>query len=235
MTSPERMPGPGPDGDMASIRRAAKRRARQRPLARRLVSVAWRIAVCGAIALLVWCGTLLAIILRYEGQPMDSLKHADVGIVLGASLWNDKPSPGLKERLDQAMKLYRAGAFDRFLVTGGLDAGGATVTEAEGMRQYLLKQGVPDSDIVVEPKARSTLENLKFSQAIMQANGWRTAVIVTHQYHGSRAASIAKALHYDPVQVSVTDSDVLMMSYHRTREVLAYTKWLGEKWLLHAV
>lgn len=212
----------------------ARRAQRERPIAKRLLKIALICAASGAAALLIWCSALLAIIMRYEGQPESSLKHADVGIVLGASLWDDKPSPGLQERLDYALELYKAGDFDRFLVTGGLDSNGATITEAEGMRRYLLAKGVPDSDIVLEPKAHSTLENLKFSQAIMNTSGWHTAVIVTHQYHGSRAADIAKALHYDPVQVSVTDSRVLNMTYNRAREVLAYTKWLADKWLLHA-
>lgn len=214
---------------------AAQEQRRTRPLAKRLLKLALYGMAAGIAALIIWCGTLFAIIIRYEGEPVSALpKHNDVGIVLGASLWADKPSPGLQERLDYALTLYREGDFDRFLVTGGLDNNGATITEAEGMRRYLIGQGVPDSDIVPEPRAHSTLENLKFSQAIMKENGWRTAVIVTHQYHGSRAADIAKALHYVPVQVTVTDSRVLNMPYNRAREVLAYTKWLADKWLLHA-
>lgn len=211
-----------------------RRQRWKRPLSKRLQRLALICAASGGAALMIWCGTLFAIIMRYNGLPENQLKHADVGIVLGASLWEDKPSPGLQERLDYALTLYKGGAFDRFLVTGGLDNNGATITEAEGMRRYLLSQGVPDEDIVLEPEAHSTLENLKFSQAIMNASGWHTAVIVTHQYHGSRSANIAQALHYDPVQLSVTESNVLNMPYNRAREVLAYTKWLADKWLLHA-
>ncbi len=66
----------------------------------------------------------------------------------------------------------------------------------------------------------------------MEEAGWRSAVIVTHNYHGSRAADIAATLGFDPVQVSGTDSRVLHMNYHETREVLAYTKWLVLKWFL---
>ncbi|MBB6679634.1 YdcF family protein [Cohnella lubricantis] len=213
----------------------ARQRRSKRPLSKRLLRLALYCLVAGFIALIVWCAALFMIIVRFEGQPGSVLpKGNDVGIVLGASLWSDRPSPGLLERLDYALSLYEEGVFERFLVSGGLDDNGATITEAEGMRRYLTAQGVPDADIVLEPKEHSTLENLKFSQAIMSENGWHTAVIVTHQYHGSRAANIAKALRYDPVQVSVTDSRVLHLTYNRTREVLAYTKWLADKWLLHA-
>ncbi|WP_240489055.1 YdcF family protein [Cohnella thermotolerans] len=224
------------EGDAMNSRSQANDRPKRASLSgsRRLLRLlAWCLAL-GAAALIVWCATLFFIILRYDGQPAGgALKHADVGIVLGASLWRDKPSPGLRERLDHALELYRAGDFDRFLVSGGLDNNGATLTEAEGMRNYLLAQGVPADAVVMETKSHSTCENLKFSQAIMQHNGWTTAIIVTHQYHGSRAGDIAASLGYSPVQVSVTDSQAMNMAYHRTREVLAYTKWLGQKWLLH--
>lgn len=196
----------------------------------------WTAAI-GFVALVVWCSTLYFIITRYEGTVVEgasgsSAVHADTGIVLGATLWNDKPSPGLQERLDLALRLYREGTFGHIIVTGGLDANGATVSEAVGMQQYLIGQGVPSEAIVVEPLARSTYENLKNSRKLMEENGWRTAVIVTHDYHGSRSADIAKKLDYSPVQVAVTKSKVLKMSYHHTREVLAYTKWLGTKLFL---
>ena len=203
------------------------------PKARRTFRILVRCALAAAAALAVWCLILYAVILTYHGKSEAELRHADVGIVLGASLWNDRPSPALAERLDYAMKLYRDGLFDRFLVTGGLDRGGVKLTEAEGMRDYLLARGVPPDAIVLENKARSTYENLRFSRDIMKENGWRTAVIVTHRFHGSRSADIARTLGYDPVQVSVTESKVMNLVYYRAREVLAYTKWLAEKGLLH--
>ncbi|RIE04900.1 YdcF family protein [Cohnella faecalis] len=190
---------------------------------------AWLAAV-GILAIAVWCGTLYSIIVRFDGIPNSGTPvQADVGIVLGATLWNDKPSPGLQERLDHALTLYRQGAFKQFIVTGGLDDNGATLTEAAGMRNYLVLQGVPEADIALDTESRSTYENLLFAKAIMDKRQWKSAVIVTHRYHGSRAGSIAKQLGYSPVQVSVTDSKVLKLSYHKTREVLAYTKWLLDK------
>ncbi|RKP56938.1 YdcF family protein [Cohnella endophytica] len=196
----------------------------------------WAAAI-GFVALVAWCASLYYVITHYEGTVRDEVSvstsaRADTGIVLGATLWNDKPSPGLQERLNLALRLYREGAFEHIIVTGGLDDNGATVTEAEGMKRYLLEQGVPESAIMAEPLSRSTYENLVNSRKLMEDQGWRTAIIVTHNYHGSRAADIAKKLDFAPVQVAVTKSTVLKMSYHNTREVLAYTKWLGTKLFL---
>ncbi|MCD9021015.1 YdcF family protein [Cohnella silvisoli] len=191
------------------------------------------LAGIGLLAVLVWCASLYYLITHFNGVPKSgNLKNSDVGIVLGATLWDNKPSPGLRERLDRGLELYRAGAFSHFIVTGGLDNNGATLTEAEGMRNYLLELGVPDEAVVMDRLSRSTYENLSFAKDIMDRNGWKTAVIITHNYHGSRSADIARRLGYSPVQVSVTDSKVLKMSYHETREVLAYTKWLVTKLFL---
>jgi uncharacterized SAM-binding protein YcdF (DUF218 family) len=165
-------------------------------------------------------------IVSFQGTPVSGNPlRTDAGIVLGASLWNDKPSPGLRERLDHALSLYRQGIFPRFIVTGGLDAGGATITEAEGMRDYLLANGVPANAVYLDTQSRNTYENLVFAKDILAKEGWSTAVIVTHRYHGARAADIAKTVGYQPVIVSVTDTKVMNMAYHECREVLAFTKW----------
>ncbi|WP_239614354.1 YdcF family protein [Cohnella mopanensis] len=203
---------------------------RQRPRWRK--AAMWLVSI-GLIALIAWCSTLYYWISRFEGTPAPGTPiHADVGIVLGATLWNNEPSPGLRERLDHALSLYRSGSFKNFIVTGGLDSNGATLTEAEGMRNYLIAQGVPESNILMDSLSRSTYENLIFAQDIMDRQEWQTAVIVTHDYHGSRAADIAKTVGFNPVQVSVMKSKVLKMSYHETREILAYTKWLATKLFL---
>jgi uncharacterized SAM-binding protein YcdF (DUF218 family) len=195
-------------------------------------AILW-LATVGIVALVIWCSTLYYLITHFEGKPKPGTTvSADVGIVLGATLWNNEPSPGLRERLDRGIELYSSGAFKNFIVTGGLDNNGATLTEAEGMRNYLVEQGIPETSIVMDSLSRSTYENLSFAQEIMDRNDWDTAVVVTHDYHGSRAADIAGKLGYKPVQVSVTHSKVLNMSYHETREILAYTKWLITKMFL---
>lgn len=208
----------------ASPIRAVKRR-RKFPLNRLAGLLA-----AAALAGLLWCS---AIYIMVGGDPSDEpLRPADAGIVLGASMWGDEPSPGLRERLDQALAVYREGGFERFIVTGGLDKPEYRFTEAEGMRNYLVENGVPEDHIFLENQATSTYENLLFSQIIMKDNGWETAVIVTHHYHGRRSLEIARELEYRNPQLSTTDSLTMSMRWHRFREVLAYTKWKGQQLLL---
>lgn len=204
------------------------RRLRRRTF-RPLRLICWTALVLAAL-IIIDCGMLYYRIVQFEGMPVhDHSVRADVGIVLGASLWNDRPSPGLRERLDLALTLYEAGVFRRIIVTGGLDAGGATITEAEGMRNYLVEHGVPENVIKLEDVSRNTYENLKYAKRIMDEQNWRTAVIVTHRYHGARAADIAAALGYEKAQIGTADTLVMNLAYHQARETLASVKWQWTK------
>ncbi|GAB2722530.1 YdcF family protein [Paenibacillus thermoaerophilus] len=175
---------------------------------------------------IAWTTWIQVRICRVEAMP--DPERADVGIVLGAALWNDRPSPALRERLDHAVRLYRAGVAENWIVSGGL--GNGSIPEAEGMRRYLVEQGVPEERIVMETESTSTYENILYSKRLMELNNWRTAVVVTHSYHGARALNMMRHVGYENPKVSTTDSEVLFEPWHKARETLAFTKWLLQKW-----
>lgn len=191
----------------------------------------WWTAVAVLLALgCLWTGYVQWLIHAAEfHEPPD---RSDAAIVLGAALWNDRPSPGLKERLEQARTLYEQGRVRYIIVSGGLDNNGATVTEAEGMKRYLVERGVAEADVFEEREATSTYENLLFSKRILEQEGWGAPVIVTHQYHGARAMDIARFVGLADASPSLTDSRVMWMPYHKARETLAFTKWFADKWRL---
>ncbi|MNP74956.1 hypothetical protein D3C76_1719160 [compost metagenome] len=66
----------------------------------------------------------------------------------------------------------------------------------------------------------------------MNQRGFTSAVIITHTYHGMRALDIAEFLDYDNPQLATTESKVLSMAYHKSREILAYSKWKLDECLL---
>ena len=164
-------------------------------------------------------------------QHQEPIK-SDIGIVLGAALWNDYPSPALQERLDAAYDLYTKGYYSTIIVSGGLDHNGATITEAEGMKQYLVDKGIPAHLIFMEDQSRSTYENILFSKRMMEDHHWNRAIIVTHEYHGARAWDIARYLELQESRIYTIKSNVLWMPWHKARETLAYTKWILQKYLL---
>jgi uncharacterized SAM-binding protein YcdF (DUF218 family) len=193
---------------------------------RRFLRVVGALAVIG-ILWIAWVQWKI-----HAGQSIGTKERVDAGIVLGAAMWGATPSPGLKERLEHSLQLYREGRFAKFIVTGGLDTDRTPVTEAEGMKRYLLSRGVPQGDILLEPKARSTYQNLVFSQKIMEDNGLRTAVIITHDYHGARAGDIAKFIGMKNPQVDTCGTKVMNKAWNRVRETLAFSNWELNKLLL---
>jgi uncharacterized SAM-binding protein YcdF (DUF218 family) len=156
--------------------------------------------------------------------------QSDVGIVLGAALWNDYPSPALQERLDAAYNLYNSGYYSKIIVSGGMDHNGSTIPEAEGMKHYLMAKGIPDDHIFIEDQSRSTYENLLFSKRIMADNDWKSSIVITHEYHGARAWDIAHFIGLYELNIYTIKSKVLWMPWHKARETLAFTKWFLIKW-----
>lgn len=82
------------------------------------------------------------------------------------------------ERVMQASRLHRAGVAPWVIVTGRVDC--------DPMTEVLAAQGVPRGAVVKECAATSTLQNAAFTVRLMQARGWRSAVIVTSWYHTRR-------------------------------------------------
>jgi uncharacterized SAM-binding protein YcdF (DUF218 family) len=197
--------------------------------------VSKRLVLCLMIFILVglvWAG--IRVWNMNTAASTTPLQQVQIGIVLGASMWGAEPSPGLKERLEEALHLYRNGTVQRLIVSGGLDKPDFPYTEAEGMQRYLVDKGVPVQHIVLENHATSTYENLLYSQRIMREYGWTSSVIITHSYHGPRAMEIAQFLNFDHPQMALTESKVLNMPIHQSREVLAYAKWTLQRWWISA-
>ncbi|MFC5648414.1 YdcF family protein [Paenibacillus solisilvae] len=207
------------------VRHKKRSRKRFRPVVLLLRIAAWTAAVG-----VFWCAYLLWVINSYEVPK--PIPKADAAIVLGASLWSDEPSPGLRERLEYAFNLYKHGNVQHLILTGGLDHNGSTLTEAEGMRNYLVEKGIPKERLVLENDARSTYENLLFSKPIAKKNGWDKLIIVTNDYHSPRSAEIADYLGYTNTAVLGFKSQVLSTARNQSREVLAFTKWKMDSLLL---
>ena len=83
-------------------------------------------------------------------------------------------------RLDEAIALYRAGKARIILVAGGnVHPVGTPYPEAISMKVYLLRHGLPESAIVVEPCARHSTTNLRNAGRFMLKYHLRTALVVT--------------------------------------------------------
>ncbi|RYG48691.1 YdcF family protein [bacterium] len=141
--------------------------------------------------LLVW-NAGVAVAISRAGAPNPEAR-ADVAIVLGAAVWDTKPSPVFAARIDHAIWLFERGQVKQLVLTGGR-AEGDRLSEAEAAQEYALAKGVPQSAIYLETTSTNTYGNLSNANRIMRSLGARTAVIVSDPYHLLRAGMIADQL-----------------------------------------
>jgi uncharacterized SAM-binding protein YcdF (DUF218 family) len=121
------------------------------------------------------------------------IDRADLVIVLGAAEYNGRPSPVFEARLAHAVLLFDRGFSTRVLVVGGGKPGDVT-TEAAAGRAWLVSQGLPSADVFAEPKGSSTLESLRAASSFMNANGLRSAFLVSDPWHNLRIRRMASDL-----------------------------------------
>jgi uncharacterized SAM-binding protein YcdF (DUF218 family) len=121
--------------------------------------------------------------------PAQRLRPADVLVVLGHPANADgSPSPAMQEQVALAAALHRAGLAPALLCTGG--AVHNEHVEAQVMAALAVQFGIPAAAIATETQARDTFENARYCRQIMQARGWRDAIVVTTPYHVRRASRI---------------------------------------------
>lgn len=115
-------------------------------------------------------------------------------IVLGGVVRQGHPGVSLALRLDVAARLWREQPTRTLVTTGGPSADGAP-TEAEAMARYLAEQGVDPQQVLVEPTALNTRQNVERSLALLRQRGCpRQICVVSNRYHLYRALREACSL-----------------------------------------
>ncbi|WP_316845449.1 YdcF family protein [Pedobacter psychrodurus] len=124
-------------------------------------------------------------------------QHYDVGIVLGGfSKLNNRNNEiafaGTGDRLFQAIALYKKRLIKQILVSSGsANLIDNEVKEAELAVKYLKLIGIPDSSILIENQSRNTIENAKYSLALIEKkNPQAKVLVITSAWHIPRAKLI---------------------------------------------
>lgn len=122
-------------------------------------------------------------------------KEPDSIIVLGLGLIGDKVPPLLAQLLTKVKTIYdQFQGRPKLIVSGGQGADELT-SEAAAMANYLIEQGVPEEDILIENRSRTTFENLTFSKAILEKEGLgKHVLVVTNSFHALRAGVFMRRL-----------------------------------------
>ena len=126
---------------------------------------------------------------------------AQAVIVLGSGLIGGQVPPLLAGRLQLAVAAAskRSSSTGRIpIVPSGGQGSDESRAEGQAMGEWLRNHGVPAQDILMEDRARTTEENLRYSARVLQEHGVpQPYLIVTNNYHAPRAAMLARKLGID--------------------------------------
>ena len=164
-----------------------RRRPRRRRLPRLLL---WLGLLCA-----LWLGGVAAWIL-WVGER-DQAAPADTIIVLGAAAYDAVPSPVFKARIEHGLHLFDDGLAGTLIFTGGYGGGGARFAESQVARRYAMRQGVPETAILIESTSQTTYQNLFEARRLMQEHGLRRAIVVSDPLHMARALRLCRGLGID--------------------------------------
>ncbi len=116
----------------------------------------------------------------------------NVAVVLGAAVWsNNRPSPSLAARVNEAEKLYGKGIVNRIQLTGGNAPG--ELSEAQVAYNYIKKSGINLSNVWMEKKTVSTAEQIQFiKEHLLNLKNIGRIIIVSDSYHLTRVKEICK-------------------------------------------
>lgn len=177
-----------------------------------------RIALAlAALVLLVWLGTVLAVLL--VGRR-DQAQRADAIVVLGAAQYEGRPSPVLRARLDHALDLWRRDLAPVVIVTGGIGVGDTT-SEAMVSRKYLLRHGLPDSAVIMESRGLTTNQSLHTVRAMLDELPGRSVLLVSDPFHMLRLSILARRLGMTPFTSPTRTSPISASPMSRLKYVLA--------------
>lgn len=131
---------------------------------------------------LVW---ILASPLEISQAP----RKAGAIVVFGGGV-GETGSPGKStiERARYSVDLFEKGYSKTIIFSSGYTFG--SYDDASNMKLFAMSMGIPEENIVLEKKAGSTYENVKFTTEILRKKGINSILLVSAVYNTRRAALV---------------------------------------------
>lgn len=146
------------------------------------------------LVLLVFAAVVLFTWFVWIHSSTLAIGRQDVILILGYKTFENEPHALLEERLKTVLHLLGTQHYRNksVIVSGG--ALGREESEAEIMKEYLVKRGIDPQRILTENQSKDTIENLQFSKEIMKKAEFNSCVIVSNSFHIRRIQIIAESL-----------------------------------------
>lgn len=164
----------------------------------------WRIGMVGMIL-----AGLLPLVQVFAFGKTDYRRPADVIVVPGARVYRDgRISDALRDRMDEAVRLYDQGLAPVMIVSGG--PGDGSTSEPVAMRQYAIDHGVPAGAIWIDEQGLNTAATARNTKQMMQSHGMSHALVVSHFFHLPRLKMAFGQQRVEVWTVPAQESYVLM-------------------------
>lgn len=145
---------------------------------------------------------------------------ADCILVLGAGVYKDgRPSPMLRDRLEEGIRLYKEGFAPKVIVSG--DHGQDHYDETNVMKRYMIEAGVPSKDVFMDHAGFITYDSMYRARDVF---GVKKPIVVTQEYHMYRALYICDSLGLDAYGAPAAKIDYVGATMRTIREWLAREK-----------
>ena len=149
---------------------------------------------------------------------------SEYGVILGNKVNQDGSlSDRLKARLDKGLSLYNDSLVEKLFVSGGLGKEGHY--EAQVMANYLIQQGVPKSDIIIDDYGNNTWSTATNFKTVI-SNQTTAVIVVTQYYHVTRSKLAFKKLGFTNVQGASPMYFEWRDGYALFREFFGFYKYL---------
>jgi len=137
----------------------------------------------------------------FSSQDIADIPEKTVAVVLGARVYPDgRVSAVLRDRLDTAIALYKAGKVKKLLMSG--DNRHLKYNEVTAMRNYAIRGGVPSDDVVRDFAGFRTFDSMYRAKEIW---GLDTFYVVSQSFHLPRALYIAQKLGVNAYGVATAE------------------------------
>lgn len=184
------------------------------------------LSLIGLISFLVVEGAIIR-----NSRP-DPVVEVDYLIILGAGLNGEQLSWTLRERMQKGLDYLERFPKVKVVLSGG-QGPGENISEAEGMRRYLVDRGIPDERILKEDQSTSTMENFRFSKEILvQQGGFQDServAMITNDFHLFRSKILARRNGLIPIGIPSSTPWYLVPNVY-LREYFAVVKSLIFDW-----
>ncbi|AGK95304.1 YdcF family protein [Clostridium pasteurianum] len=129
------------------------------------------------------------------------------------------------QRTEKALEFIKRNPNVKVIVSGG-QGKGEDISEAESMKEYLIKHGVNSENILKEEKSKNTMENMKYTAEILNKIDSRPnpkIAIVTSNYHVFRAKFLARRAGLNVEGIAAPVNNILLPNFS-IRECFAIIK-----------